>query len=142
MELNTNIPLDSWKEKHLFEWLKENWDDTIHKAEDTFSRWDCEVEGNDGHIELKCRRKHYDTMLIEKKKFDALMDTGSNPIYINSTPNGIYLWYLSDNDIEWKIETKHPATTSFSNTNRVAKEVGYLSVLNSLTLYSHNTVRV
>lgn len=137
-----NIPLDSWKEKHLLEWLQNNWDDTLRKSEDTFSRWDCESEGNDGHIELKCRRKHYDTMLIEKKKYDALFETGSNPIYINSTPKGIYLWYLKDNDIEWKIETKHPATTTFSNTRRVEKEVGYLSILNSLTLITNNTVRV
>jgi hypothetical protein len=26
-----NIPVGSWKEKQLFEWLKENWDDTLEE---------------------------------------------------------------------------------------------------------------
>lgn len=136
------MQLENWKEPNLFSWLKENWDYTIKQAEDPYSRWDCETEGNDGHIELKCRRIHYDTMLIEKKKYDSLMATGSNPIYINSTPKGIFMWFLKDNDIDWKVEHKHPATTTFGNRTKVPKEVGYLAIVNSLTLYSTNTVRV
>ena len=53
-------------------------------------------------IELKCRNKHYDDLIIEKDKYDALIRRAkqyeTTPFYINSTPQGIYVFNLSKID--------------------------------------------
>lgn len=131
--------LYSWKEKDLFAYLKLHHYPDLHKVEDTYSRWDC--ISKDRVIELKCRRTHYPTMLIEKKKYDALQLEAKKlkhkAVYINSTPRGIYKWLLDDNlPIEWLIEHKHPATTSFGNRNIISKEVGYLDIKDAKVLAS------
>lgn len=128
---HTKIPVSRWREKELFEFLKSRRKD-LELMEDTYSRWDCISESGKFVAELKCRRKHYPTMLIEKKKYDALIvraeELGYKPYYINSTPDGVWFWDLSEVSIEWKVEHKHPATTDFGNRTRVAKEVGYLDI--------------
>ena len=47
-------------------------------------------------IEFKCRRKHYDTQLIEHKKYTANLDqadeSGKEFLYIISTPEGEYVF--------------------------------------------------
>ena len=89
-------------------------------------------------IELKCRRTHYDQLLIEKKKFDALIaradELGYLAVYVNSTPLGIYLWNLyNDNAIDWQQE-QMPATTDFQNGNKVNKIVGFLPISKAVHL--------
>lgn len=126
-----------WKEQDLFEYLQGKQED-LALMENEYSRWDC-VSKTGGYIaELKCRRKHYPTLLIEKKKYDALIaqanEIGYKAYYVNSTPKGIYQWDLTKVEIEWKVEHKHPATTSFGNRHRVAKEVGYLHIDDGLIL--------
>ena len=118
-------------EKELFETLKKTIPD-LEKTKSQFSRHDCISDLDELVIELKCRKKHYPTMLIEKKKYDHLLAKAEElrytPLYINSTPEGIFVWYLKDLKIDFKLETKHPATTHFGYTQRVPKEVGYLSI--------------
>ena len=126
-------------ESKLFDWLKERKLPDLKKSGYKLSRWDCSSEGAKKLIELKCRRKHYPDMLIEKKKYDAMIakaeELGYEAYYINSTPFGIYSWNLTEAaDIEWKVETKHPATTHFGNTMRVPKEVGYLRIEDAVML--------
>ena len=48
------------------------------------------------------------------------------PIYINSTPQGIYSFNLYFIKKVWETNYLNPATTQFANTNRIAKEVTYL----------------
>ena len=60
-------------EKELFDWLKLKISD-LQQSEDKFSFWDCYSEKLKCRIELKCRRKHYNTLLIEKKKYDAMLN--------------------------------------------------------------------
>ena len=84
-------------------------------------------------IELKCRRKHYDDLLIEKDKYDALMlraeKHGTSPFYINSTPEGIYAFNLNEvKDIVWEKKGGLPKTTDFSDRRKVVKEVGFLPI--------------
>lgn len=121
-----------FKEHTLYTWLQEHYVPDLTKAEGTYSKWDCVSADKKLIIELKCRRTHYDTLLIEKKKFDAITDRanelGYTAWYINSTPKGVYGWRLDKQDVVWKVENKHPATTDFNRTQRVAKEVGYLSL--------------
>ena len=121
------------KENELFEYLKDFIPDI--KFIGGSSIWDCTSEIFNSRIELKCRPTHYSTMLIEKKKYDSLINSGKNPLYINSTPKGIYLWKLDEHDINWKTE-KHNKTTEIPNGSRekIDKEVGYLKIADAFVL--------
>jgi hypothetical protein len=117
-------------EKDLFDWLKLKVTD-LQASKDKFSFWDCYSESLKCRIELKCRRKHYNTLLIEKKKYDAMIDKckqGETPVYLNSTPKGIYGWNLRNVSIEWEVNQLNPATTDFERNKKVKKEVGYLNI--------------
>jgi hypothetical protein len=87
---------------------------------------------SDAYIELKCRRTHYDTLLIEKKKWDYLAEirarTGARTLYINSTPKGIYQFDLGAlKEPEWLLKAM-PAKTDFANTGKVQKLCGFLDL--------------
>jgi len=122
--------MNNWKEKDLFDWLKENVYLDLVKSKNQMSRWDCYSPSKGHRIELKCRKKHYDTLLLEKKKYDAMINEVSKhldtPFYINSTPEGIYSFNLFFIKKDWEVNYLNPATTQFANTNRIAKEVTYL----------------
>lgn len=118
------------REQDLFEWLRLKIPD-LQKSKDKFSFWDCYSKNLNCRIELKCRRKHYDALLIEKKKYDAMIhkcNKGEVPVYLNSTPKGIYGWNLRNLSIEWEINKLNPATTDFDKNYKVPKEVGYLHI--------------
>lgn len=119
------------KEKELFEYLIDCCYPDLVKANKQMSRWDCYSPKYRHRIELKCRGKHYDTLLIEKKKFDAMLikckDNLDIPLYINSTPKGIFKFNLYIVNPIWEIQY-HNKTTEFTNNNKVAKEVAMLKV--------------
>ncbi len=50
------------------------------------------------------------------------------PVYLNSTPKGIYGWNLKNINIKWEINNINPATTDFDRNHKVDKEVGYLNL--------------
>jgi hypothetical protein len=50
------------------------------------------------------------------------------PIYVNSTPKGIYFWNLLKVEPIWETNNKNPATTQFYNNLKVSKEVSYLYI--------------
>ena len=84
---------------------------------------------------MKCRRTHYPTLMIERKKWDYLAEirarTGARTLYINSTPSGVYQWDLGAiNPPEWLIQSL-PTKTDFAGSTKVAKEVGYLDIRHS-----------
>ncbi len=114
-------------ENDLLNWLIDNVDSSIRKAEYKFSRFDAYSKDRDCFIELKCRRKHYLDLMIEKKKFDTITEDGMC-LYICSTPKGIYCWELSpDTPIEW-VTKKMPKTTDFSRNQKIDKVVGFLKI--------------
>lgn len=124
--------MHSWSEAELFEWLKENVYKDLVKSKNQMSRWDCYSPQFKHRIELKCRTSHYDKMLLEKKKYDAMIQECEKhldiPIYINSTPRGIYFWNLLRIEPTWETNFKNPATSHFSLRYKVAKEVTYLKI--------------
>ena len=90
-------------------------------------------------VEFKCRRKHYDTQLIEYKKFIANLDqadeSGREFLYIISTPKGVYLFNVSKlaragYDFGWE-DRVMPTHTDFSNKSKKDKKVGYISISSS-----------
>lgn len=122
------------KEAELFQWLLENHYPDLVKAKSPISRWDCYSLDFYHRIELKCRSKHFDTLLIEKKKYDALIskcdDNLDLPIYINSTPEGIFRFNLYFVEPVW-VKKQLKATTEFSNRRWVEKEIAMLNVIDA-----------
>ena len=83
--------------KYFFAFLKRLFPD-LEKFLPTFHNADCFTSEDKLYIELKCRRTHYDELTIEEYKYDRLvnlaMDLDYNPVYINSTPKGVWAFNL------------------------------------------------
>jgi len=119
------------KEQELFDWLKDNVYPDLVIARNQLSRWDCYSPKRKHRVELKCRQKHYPDLLVEKKKYDAMIAKCNQhndvPVYINSTPQGVYAFDMRTHDGLWEVRGM-PKTTQFSNRNFVSKEVGYFYI--------------
>jgi len=126
-------------EKGLFNWIKKNFISDLKESEKRTSRYDCFSKEYNLDIELKCRRTHYSDLIIEKKKYDALMlrskEHGTIPVYVNSTPKGVWAFYIADIRITWqnKLLPKH---TDFSDNTFIEKEIGYLTLASGIELTS------
>jgi hypothetical protein len=124
-------------EQQLFELLKENYYPDLVNAKSKMSRWDCYSPSTFHRIELKCRKTHYSQLLVERKKYDSMvLKCNYNleiPIYINSTPEGIYRWNLYKVEPQWFIK-KIKATTEFKNNNLIDKEIAFLEVVDAEVL--------
>ena len=118
------------KEQELFDWLKSEFLPDLEKSPETYDGFDCISKAHSLFIELKSRNTHYDTLLLEKKKYDFLIGTASklqlHPYYINSTPAGVWRFPLAQlTDLVWE-EKWLPATTEFVNKSKLMKEVTFL----------------
>ena len=126
-----------WNEEQLFDWLKEFVYFDLVKAKNQMSRWDCYSPKFKHRIELKCRRKHYDSLLLEKSKYDAMIfEAGKHldiPMYINSTPEGIYSFDLLEIEPEWIFKSLR-ATTQFANNKNVVKKIAFLDIEEGIKL--------
>jgi hypothetical protein len=105
----------------------------LKKAENEYSTFDCTSEILNAYIELKCRHTHYSTLLIEKSKYDRLIDEARSklmaPLYINSTPEGVWSFNLDKfDDLVWTDQDNLPATTEFDNKEKVTKSVSFLPI--------------
>lgn len=129
--------MHNYKEKDLFDWLSNNYYLSLVNSKNPISRWDCYDIDTRHRIELKCRRKHYDTLILEKSKYDAMIKESEKnldiPIYINSTPKGIYLFNLYEVEQNWFTKSL-PATTEFKKRIWVKKEITELDINNSKTI--------
>lgn len=124
-------PIGEYNEADLFSQIKlSNYIDLV-KSEDKMSRWDCYSAHFNHRIELKCRGRHYDDLLIEKSKYDYMVTQAHEnlevPMYICSTPKSVYCFNLLRIKPKWVIE-KHNKTTQFKNTKKIEKLVGNMSV--------------
>ena len=55
------------------------------------------------------------------------------PMYINSTPKGVFRFNLFLIEPKWELQY-HNKTTTFNNTNKIQKEVAMLPVIDAETL--------
>ena len=123
------------QERDLFEFLKLNYYSDLVMAKNPMSKWDCYSVATAHRIELKSRKTHYDTLLIEKIKYESLVNKCHEnldlPMYICSTPKGVYRFnlYLFKN-LQWETQW-HNKTTEFSNRNKIPKEVAMLPVIDA-----------
>jgi hypothetical protein len=124
-------------EQELFNFI--NKDNKYVLSTEQFSNWDCYSDELREYVELKCRKTHYDDLLIEKIKYDRIVkiaaEKGMTPKYVNYTPKGIWSFKLKDFNITWEDRSGLPATTDFANKMRVTKTVGYLNVSNGEQLW-------
>jgi hypothetical protein len=119
-------------EQELFQLIKSEYLPDLIKSEEQFASFDCSSKESNLYIELKCRYTHYDDLLIEKSKYARLMGEARSksmiPMYINSTPEGVWAFNLNEVDIIWEFRDDLPMTTEFENNERVTKVVGYLPI--------------
>ena len=119
------------KEQELFDWLKAGHYSDLEKSSNEYDGFDCTSNHYKMFIELKSRLTHYDTLLLERKKFDFLVVTaevlGYQPWYINSTPLGVWAFPLNSvvKDLEW-VDKWLPTTTEFQNKSKTSKLVTFL----------------
>lgn len=119
-------------EPELFSYLKEFYYPDLEMSSDRYSKHDCISSKKKLYIELKSRKTHYDDLLIEKIKYDAIMEHATElkyrPQYINSTPIGIWSFSIADMpQPQWE-DRWLPATTEFPNGGNKTKVVGYLHI--------------
>jgi hypothetical protein len=118
-------------ESELFYKFKANYLPQLKVAIDTYSPFDAICHEAKVVVEFKCRRSHYSDMLIEWPKYETLLnraaDRGYKPIYVCSTPLGVWAWDLTYLDLKW-IKKSLPKQTDFSNNNTVVKQVAYISL--------------
>ena len=107
------LNLDGWQ----LEWTGEN-----------YSHYDAKGKTPKGHkcvIEMKFRNKYYSDKLIEKYKYDKLMEIDEKIIklYFVADPKGNYLFWLNNIDIEQYNNSVYAPKTTMWNNNKMNKEV-------------------
>ena len=117
--------LPTMNEKQLFDLIKSVIPDL--QSTDQYSYRDAYSPKYDLTIELKCRQKHYDFLLIEKIKYDKLVKH-NRVRYINSTPIGIFSFDLKKIQEPTWYEYVLPKETEFYNRNKIPKIVGMLTI--------------
>lgn len=126
-------------ELELFTYLKTNHYPDLSKSDNQYSTFDCKSLLSNEYIELKCRKIHYNELMIEKSKYERILKLSNTnrfqPVYINSTPSGIYKFYLTKQKIDWENKLC-PTTTQFGNIDKIIKEIGLISIQNSLILHT------
>jgi hypothetical protein len=117
-------------EQGLFDYIKATYLEDLEKSEHTYEYIDATSTGYRLTIELKCRHTHYDELILEKDKYESLMDRandlGFTPFYINSTPKGIYAFNLRK--ITVTFTTKRLPSSTVDNGPVIDKKVALLHI--------------
>jgi hypothetical protein len=124
-------------EQELFNYIKGWYLSDLEKSPDQYDNHDCTSFIYKLHIELKCRSKHYDELILERDKYYALTRKakrlGMTPFYVNSTPEGIYAFNLNKTKVTWTVK-KLPAKTEFDSEGQVDKTVALLPIAEAVRL--------
>ena len=118
-------------EQELFNYIKGWYLSDLEKSKDQYDSHDCTSTIYRLHIELKCRHRHYEDLIIEKDKYEALVQQaerlGFTPFYVNATPQGIYAFNLRKITVKWTTK-KLPAKTEFKDQGVIDKTVALLPI--------------
>jgi hypothetical protein len=123
-----------WKdESELFEAIKASIAPDLKKPARDNDVYDAISESKKAVIEFKVRKKHYDGLMIEKKKYTSLVELSSrlgfSCIYINCTPKGVWSFNLSKMDEpKWFKKRLHNKTQWSTKRKRVTKEIALLDI--------------
>lgn len=117
-------------EQGLFDYIKATYLEDLIKSEHEYEYIDATSNDYRLTIELKCRHTHYDELILEKDKYDSLInranDLGFTPFYINSTPKGIYAFNLRK--ITVTFTTKRLPSSTVDNGPVIDKKVALLHI--------------
>ena len=117
-------------EQSLFDYIKATYLEDLEKSEHVYEYIDATSKGYRLTIELKCRHTNYDELILEKDKYESLVnranDLGFTPFYINSTPKGIYAFNLRIIKVNWT--TKRLPSSTVDNGPAINKEVALLHI--------------
>jgi Holliday junction resolvase len=117
-------------EQGLFDYIKATYLEDLEKSQHVYEYIDATSNGYRLTIELKCRHTHYDELILEKDKYESLVnranDLGFTPFYINSTPKGIYAFNLRIIKVTWT--TKRLPSSTVDNGPAIDKEVALLHI--------------
>lgn len=130
----------SFTEQRLFELIKEK---LFYDLESTnqinkFSYYDAFTLKWMSQFELKCRRIHCDLMFIQEDKWDKLKKSKyKRAFYVNSTPEGFYIWdvkKINKEDILWdwvwmNKETETENGEVIEHPEKELKFVGHLPIM-------------
>lgn len=122
-------------EQGLFNLLKEKLVPDLKQTEQ-FHYSDCYSNTKYLIAELKCRRVHFDELIIEQYKYNKLMSNNYHweIRYINSTPQGIYSFDLRRIDEpEWFFKDCKK-TTDFEDNSYTPKLVGMLDIKQAINI--------
>ena len=121
--------LSELTEERLFQLIASRYTGLVDlNKEDSSTPIDWYWPQEDIWIEANCRQEHYPTLFIEKIKYDKLISK-KNSWYLNSTPQGIYVFVLQEMEEPYWIERKMMKTKFFStDKDIVTKVVGELSI--------------
>jgi hypothetical protein len=117
-------------EAQMLDHLKKTITD-LTKSPNKTDGYDCLSEGSKLYIELKARRTHYPTLLLEEKKYNFLIGEanrlGMSAQYINWTPEGMWVYDLNPNSSSYTWEDKWlPQSTDFGSSKKIMKTVTFL----------------
>ena len=116
----------------LFNYLKENYFPDLEQSTNQFSKWDCFSPSTKTRIELKCRKRHYPNLILEKIKYIDMIQRyvkeDEIPLYINSTPNGIFVFDIRNIKPNWITDNRMPQTTDFENIAPIEKTYTLLNI--------------
>ncbi len=116
-------------EDDLFRYIKTFYIPDLEKSKDRYCGYDCFSKSFKCIIELKCRKRHYEELMIEKMKYNSLMKYKCKSYYINSTPVGVYSFDIHKINPEWTNQLPMPKTTDFHIFRKeVKKEYGLLKI--------------
>mgnify|MGYP003152018990 FL=1 len=79
-----------------------------------FEHFDCigtTSKGKSVVMEIKFRKKYYEKKMIEKYKFDKLLQEDADALYFVSDPKGHYIFWLNDLAKQETVELYCPDTT-------------------------------
>ena len=118
-------------EAELFNYIKGRYLEDLVKSQHQYEYHDCTSTLYRLHIELKCRHKHYEDLIIEKDKYEALVQQaerlGFTPFYVNATPEGIYAFNLRKITVKW-VTKKLPVESKSKDQGVIDKSVALLPV--------------
>ena len=79
-----------------------------------FEHFDCigtTAKGKPVVMEIKWRKKYYEKKMIEKYKFDKLIEEDAEALYFVADPKGHYIFWLNDLAKQETVELYCPDTT-------------------------------
>ena len=124
-----NKKTDEWEKAVVFLLNLDGWDlDWTGGGSCVYDAKGKTPKGKTCVLEIKFRKKHYnDGMMLEKKKYDALMALDEEvKLYFNNTPKGNFMYYLNTLEMpELKVK-ELPTSTYYPNKDKKNKEVYYL----------------